>query len=56
MRIEQLEYFLHVANYGSLSLTANKINVGQQPFPQPLPDWKKKWDAHFFAVHAVEWI
>lgn len=29
MRIEQLEYFLHVANYGSLSLTANKINVGQ---------------------------
>ena len=29
MRIEQLEYFLHVANYGSLSLTANKINIGQ---------------------------
>lgn len=29
MRIEQLEYFLLVANYGSLSLTANKINVGQ---------------------------
>ena len=29
MRIEQLEYFLQVANYGSLSLTAKKINVGQ---------------------------
>lgn len=29
MRIEQLEYVLLVANYGSLSLTANKINVGQ---------------------------
>lgn len=29
MRIEQLEHFLQVANYGSLSLTAKKINVGQ---------------------------
>lgn len=29
MRIEQLEFFLQVANYGSLSLTAKKINVGQ---------------------------
>ncbi|MDO4281858.1 MAG: LysR family transcriptional regulator [Peptococcaceae bacterium] len=42
MRIEQLEYFLHVAHYGSLSLTANKINVGQPTLSAAIASFEKE--------------
>lgn len=42
MRIEQLEYFLQVANYGSLSLTAKKINVGQPTLSAAIAGFEKE--------------
>ena len=42
MRIEQLEYFLQVVNYGSLSLTAKKINVGQPTLSAAIAGFEKE--------------
>lgn len=42
MRIEQLEYVLQVANYGSLLLTAKKINVGQPTLSAAIAGFEKE--------------
>lgn len=42
MRIEQMEYFLQVAHYGSLTLTAKKINVGQPTLSAAIAGFEKE--------------
>ncbi len=42
MRVEQLEYFLHVASYGSLSLAASKIYVGQPTLSAAISSLEKE--------------
>lgn len=42
MRVEQLEYFLHVATYGSLSLAASKIYVGQPTLSAAISSLEKE--------------
>lgn len=42
MRIEQMEYFLQVAHYGSLTLTAKKTNVGQPTLSAAIAGFEKE--------------